>query len=62
MGLKTKAQLDAVEEKKALKKILSLLKTKGVQNPGYEKRIWEEAEIDYKYEHYILKQENELRS
>lgn len=62
VGLKTKAQLDAVEEKKALKKeILSLLKTKrGVQNPGYEKRIWEEAEIDYKYEHYILKQEKRV--
>lgn len=62
VGLKTKAQLDAVEEKKALKKeILSLLKAKrGVQNPGYEKRIWEEAEIDYKYEHYILKQEKRV--
>ena len=62
VGLKTKAQLDAVKEKKALKKeILSLLKTKrGVQNPGYEKRIWEEAEIDYKYEHYILKQEKRV--
>ena len=62
VGLKTKAQLDAVEEKKALKKeILSLLKTKrGMQNPGYEKRIWEEAEIDYKYEHYILKQEKRV--
>lgn len=62
VGLKTKAQLDAVEEKKALKKeILSLLKTKrGVQNPGYEERIWEEAEIDYKYEHYILKQEKRV--
>ena len=41
-------------KRKALKEILSLLKTKGCAKPGYEKRIWEEAEIDYKYEHYIL--------
>lgn len=62
VGLKTKAQWEKLEERKAQKKeIVNLLKNKkAAENPGYEQDLWESAEIDYKYEHYILKQEKRV--
>ena len=61
-GLKTQAQLDAVTEKYAVEEeILSLLiKTPGMENPGYPEGAWNEAKIDFKYKYYIEKQDKRV--
>ena len=61
-GLKTRAQLDAVNAKTALKQeILRVLEAEppavNPVNPGYPPPVWEAALIDKKYEHYIAKQD-----
>lgn len=62
VGLKTKEQYQKVVAKIALKKeILELLRKKPhAENSGYDADIWATALIDYKYEHYINKQEKRV--
>lgn len=62
VGLKTKAQLDKVEEKYAkLNEIVAeLLKNPKLENPGYEENLWEEAKIQFKYKYYIEKQDKRV--
>lgn len=61
-GLKTKAQLEKVEEKYAKQdEIVSLLlKNPELENPGYDEKTWEEAKIDFKYKYYIEKQDKRV--
>ncbi len=59
-GLKTEGQARAVREKTALRsEIVALLKKdrNAVNNGRYPQYIWEAALIDFKYEHYIEKQD-----
>lgn len=62
VGLKTQAQLDKVREKVAARdEILALLRKKPhAENPGYKEAYWNAAQIDYKYEHYIEKQDKRV--
>lgn len=62
VGLKTKEQYQKVVAKIALKKeILELLRKKPhAENSGYDADLWATALIDYKYEHYINKQEKRV--
>ncbi|MBP7479328.1 MAG: tRNA uridine-5-carboxymethylaminomethyl(34) synthesis enzyme MnmG [Spirochaetaceae bacterium] len=61
-GLKTKEQYESVCRGIAVKQeILELLKKKPhAENPGFDAVLWEAAQIDYKYEHYIDKQEKRV--
>lgn len=61
-GLKTKEQYESVCRGIAVKQeILELLKKKPhAENPGFDAVLWEAAQIDYKYEHYINKQEKRV--
>lgn len=61
-GLKSREQYDRVAEKMQIKQeILELLRKKPhLENPGYDADIWEASQIDYKYEHYIDKQEKRV--
>lgn len=61
-GLKTKAQLDAVNAKYAeLDEIVAqLLKKPQMENPGYPEKVWEEAKIQFKYKYYIEKQDKRV--
>jgi tRNA uridine 5-carboxymethylaminomethyl modification enzyme len=61
-GLKTHAQLDAVQKKVMQKEESLRLRQKdaAAENPGYDGAIWEAALIDKKYEHYIEKQERRV--
>lgn len=61
-GLKTKEQYESVCRGIAVKQeILELLKEKPhAENPGFDAVLWEAAQIDYKYEHYINKQEKRV--
>ncbi len=61
-GLKTQAQLDAVNAKYAeLDEIVAqLLKKPLMENPGYPEKIWEEAKIQFKYKYYIEKQDKRV--
>jgi tRNA uridine 5-carboxymethylaminomethyl modification enzyme len=58
-GLKTRAQLDAVNKKTALKREITrrLLIDPALSNADYPQSIWEEALTDIKYAHYIAKQD-----
>ncbi|MDY5124182.1 MAG: tRNA uridine-5-carboxymethylaminomethyl(34) synthesis enzyme MnmG [Treponema sp.] len=62
VGLKTKAQYDAVCEKYArLEEIEALLlKKPNMDNPGYNEKDWEEAKIEVKYKYYIEKQDKRV--
>ena len=62
VGLKTQAQLDKVNEKvQARDEILKLLHKKpDAENPGYREEYWNAAKIDFKYEHYIEKQDKRV--
>ncbi len=62
VGLKTQAQLDKVNEKvHARDEILELLHRKpDAENPGYKEAYWNAAQIDFKYEHYIEKQDKRV--
>lgn len=62
VGLKTQAQLDKVNEKvHARDEILELLHRKpDAENPGYKESFWNAAQIDFKYEHYIEKQDKRV--
>ncbi|MBO4509428.1 MAG: tRNA uridine-5-carboxymethylaminomethyl(34) synthesis enzyme MnmG [Spirochaetaceae bacterium] len=62
VGLKTQAQLDKVNEKiQARDEILKLLHKKpDAENPGYREEYWNAAQIDFKYEHYIEKQDKRV--
>ena len=62
VGLKTQAQLDKVNEKvQARDEILKLLHKKpDAENPGYREEYWNTAQIDFKYEHYIEKQDKRV--
>ncbi|QTQ15376.1 tRNA uridine-5-carboxymethylaminomethyl modification enzyme MnmG/GidA [Treponema parvum] len=61
-GLKTRSQLHAVNEKYALEDriIAELLKNPKMQNPGYPQKVWETAQIDFKYKYYIEKQDKRV--
>ena len=61
-GLKTQAQLDAVNEKYAkLEEIeAQILKNPDMKNPGYPENEWEEAKIEAKYKYYIEKQDKRV--
>ena len=61
-GLKTRSQLDTVNEKYALEEriIAELLKKPKMQNPGYPQKVWETAQIDFKYKYYIEKQDKRV--
>lgn len=61
-GLKTKAQLEKVEAKYAqIEEIVSLLlKKPQAENPGYPEKIWNEAQIEFKYKYYIEKQDKRI--
>ena len=62
VGLKTQSQLDKVNEKiQARDEILKLLHKKpDAENPGYREEYWNAAQIDFKYEHYIEKQDKRV--
>ena len=62
VGLKTEEQYRKVQKKIADKQeILALLKkNSSAKNPGFDEKIWEQAQIDYKYEHYIAKQDKRV--
>ena len=62
VGLKTQVQLDKVNEKvHARDEILELLHRKpDAENPGYKEAYWNAAQIDFKYEHYIEKQDKRV--
>lgn len=62
VGLKTQAQLDKVNEKvHARDEILELLhRNPDAENPGYKEAYWSAAQIDFKYEHYIEKQDKRV--
>ncbi len=62
VGLKTQAQLDKVNAKiQARDEILKLLHKKpDAENPGYKEEYWNAAQIDFKYEHYIEKQDKRV--
>ncbi len=62
VGLKSKEQYDRVCRKiEAKKEIRELLKKKPhSENPGFDRDLWEAAQIDYKYEHYIEKQDKRV--
>ena len=61
-GLKTKAQLEKIEAKYAqISEIVSLLlKKPQTENPGYPEKIWNEAQIEFKYKYYIEKQDKRI--
>lgn len=61
-GLKTKAQLDAVNAKYAqLDEIVAqLLKKPHMENPGYPEKVWEDAKVQFKYKYYIEKQDKRI--
>lgn len=61
-GLKTKAQLEKTEAKYAqINEIVSiLLKKPQTENPGYPEKIWNEAQIEFKYKYYIEKQDKRI--
>ncbi len=62
VGLKTKSQLDKVEEKYAkLNEIVAcFLKNPKFENPGYDEKLFEEAKIQFKYKYYIEKQDKRV--
>ncbi len=62
VGLKSKEQYDAVCRKTEIKKeIIELLRKKPhADNPGFDPDIWQAAQVDYKYAHYIEKQEKRV--
>ena len=59
VGLKTQAQLDAVNEKYAQVAAATALleKDASAQNPGFSAVVWELAQEDFKYKYYIEKQD-----
>ena len=61
-GLKTKAQLEKIEAKYAqIDEIVALLlKKPQTENPGYPEKIWNEAQIEFKYKYYIEKQDKRI--
>ena len=61
-GLKTQAQFEKVQEKYArLAEIEALLlKKPNAQNPGYDEKEWQEAQIEVKYKYYIEKQDKRV--
>lgn len=61
-GLKTQAQIDAIEAKYSLldEIVAQLLKKPDMENPGYPAHIWETALIDCKYAYYIEKQDKRV--
>lgn len=62
VGLKTDAQMERLNTKiDARNEILSLLHKKfTTENPGFPEEYWNAAQIDYKYEHYIEKQDKRV--
>ncbi len=61
-GLKTDAELAAVEEKYARLSELEamILKKPDMENPGYPEKEWEAAKIEAKYKYYIEKQDKRV--
>jgi tRNA uridine 5-carboxymethylaminomethyl modification enzyme len=61
-GLKTQAQLNAMNAKYAVEdEILEkLLKKPDMVNSGYPEEAWNEAKIDFKYKYYIEKQDKRV--
>ena len=61
-GLKSQAQLDKVNAKYAqLDEIVSLLlKKPHMENPGFPAKVWQEAQIQFKYKYYIEKQDRRI--
>ena len=62
VGLKSEAQMAKLNTKIAtVNEILDLLHKKyTTENPGYPEEYWNAAQIDYKYEHYIEKQDRRV--
>ncbi|MDE5897650.1 MAG: tRNA uridine-5-carboxymethylaminomethyl(34) synthesis enzyme MnmG [Treponemataceae bacterium] len=61
-GLKTQAQLDAVEAKYAKldELVAALVKNPGLENPGHPADLWNAAQIEFKYMYYIEKQDRRI--
>ncbi|MCQ2596409.1 MAG: tRNA uridine-5-carboxymethylaminomethyl(34) synthesis enzyme MnmG [Treponema sp.] len=61
-GLKSDAELAAVEEKYARLAELEamILKKPDMENPGYPEKEWEAAKIEAKYKYYIEKQDKRV--
>ncbi len=62
VGLKSDAELAAVEEKYARLSELEamILKKPDMENPGYPENEWEAAKIEAKYKYYIEKQDKRV--
>ncbi|MBQ0003346.1 MAG: tRNA uridine-5-carboxymethylaminomethyl(34) synthesis enzyme MnmG [Treponema sp.] len=62
VGLKSEQQFLAMQEKyRMADEIVALLDKKPhAENPGYPEKIWNEAQIDYKYKYYIEKQDKRV--
>ncbi len=62
VGLKTESQFRRVQEKYALEaEILEFLeKHPKAENPGFDLKAWENAQIDFKYKYYIEKQDKRV--
>lgn len=62
VGLKSDAELSAVEEKYARLSELEamILKKPDMENPGYPEKEWEAAKIEAKYKYYIEKQDKRV--
>ena len=62
VGLKSEAQMEKLHKKiDTIDEILDLLHKKfTTENPGYPEEYWNAAHIDYKYEHYIEKQDRRV--
>ena len=62
VGLKTAAQLQCMQIKdSAIQEICALLaRNPSCENPGYPQHFWTEGLIDFKYQHYIEKQDRRV--
>ncbi|AEE16031.1 tRNA uridine-5-carboxymethylaminomethyl modification enzyme MnmG/GidA [Treponema brennaborense] len=61
-GLNSQSRYEAVLEKIRMEdEILALLaRNPAADNPGYPAALWEEAQVDFKYKHYIEKQDKRV--
>jgi tRNA uridine 5-carboxymethylaminomethyl modification enzyme len=62
VGLKSKEEYEAVCKKyQDVDEAMRLLeKDPAVQNPGFSQKVWETAQVDYKYKYYIEKQDRRV--